>query len=95
VAWSHIALSAVLYPLSGWAVALLALAMARGASVIRKAVAGIGLVAGIVHAASIPLMLLLPDLEASRLFPVAAIGLALWSLGTGLLGAPKRKAAAA
>jgi uncharacterized membrane protein YozB (DUF420 family) len=87
VAWSHVALSAILYPLSGWAVALLALAMARGASVPRKVVAGIGLVAGVVHAASIPLM---PDLETSRLFPVAAIGLAFWSLGTGLLGAPRR-----
>jgi hypothetical protein len=93
-AWTHIGLSAVLYPLSGWAVALLALAMARGASLPRKAVAGLGLLAAVVHAASVPLMLLLPDLEASRLFPVAAIGLALWTLGTGLLGAPRSAPAA-
>lgn len=89
VAWSHIALSAVLYPLSGWAVAFLALALARGAGPLRRAVAGIGLLAGVVHAASVPLMLLVPDLQASRLFPVAAIALALWTLGTGLLGAPR------
>ena len=89
VAWSHIGLSAVLYPVSGWAVALLALALARGAGPVRRVVAGVGVVAGVVHAASVPLMLLLPDLEASRLFPVAAIGLALWTLGTGLLGAPR------
>jgi uncharacterized membrane protein YozB (DUF420 family) len=94
VAWAHIALSAVLYPLSGWAIAHLSLTMARGASPIRRVVAGIGLLAGVVHAASIPLMLLLPDLEASRLFPVAAIGIALWTLGTGLLGAPRHVATA-
>jgi len=89
VAWAHVGLSAVLYPLSGWAIASLALATARGASPLRRVVAGVGLLAGVVHAASIPLMLLLPDLEASRLFPVAAIGIALWTLGTGLLGAPR------
>lgn len=94
VAWTHVGLSAVLYPLSGWAVAMLALATARGASLPRRAVAGFGLLAGVVHAASIPLMLLLPDLEASRLFPVAAIALASWTLATGVLGAPGSSGAA-
>ena len=89
VAWSHIGLSAVLYPVSGWAIALLALALARGASPLRRVVAGVGLVAGVLHAASVPLMLLLPDLGASRLFPFAAVGIAVWTLGTALLGEPR------
>lgn len=90
VAFTHIGLSVVLYPLTGIAVFALALSFARAQTGWRRGVVGLGMLAGTLHALSVPLTMLLPDTELSPLFAGAALTLALWSIGTGLVGAPTR-----
>jgi hypothetical protein len=42
------------------------------------------------HLASVPFALVFPDTEATPLFAGAAVLLALWSVGTGAMGAGTR-----
>lgn len=90
VAFTHIGLSVVLYPLTGLAVAALALSFARVQTGWRRGVVGLGMLSGVLHALSVPLTLVLPDVELSPVFAAAALSLAVWSIGTGLVGAPAR-----
>jgi hypothetical protein len=89
VAWTHVGLSSVLYPLSGVAIAYLAWRMGRAWGGWRRGLTGIGVAAGLLHALSVPLTILFPDAELSPAFAGAAMLIALWSLVTGILGAPQ------
>ena len=88
VAFTHLTMATVLYPVTGIAVVALAVTLARrqwhGASV---ALAVPGVVGGVAHASAVPLTLLLPDAEITPVFAVAGMMLALWSIAAGLVGA--------
>jgi hypothetical protein len=87
VAFTHLAMAAVLYPVTGIAVVALAITLARrqwtGAS---RALAVPGVIGGVAHASAVPLTLLLPDAEITPVFAVAGMMLALWSIAAGLVG---------
>ncbi len=87
VAFTHLTMAAVLYPVTGVAVVALAVTLARrqwrGAAV---ALAVPGVVGGVAHASAVPLTLLLPDAEITPVFAVAGMMLALWSIAAGLVG---------
>ncbi len=89
IAMSHIALGAVLYPVSGAALVYLAWSMGQAAGGWRRIPMVVGIVAGVLHALSVPLVLLLPDAELSPMFASAAMLTALWTLVLGLTGAPR------
>ena len=89
VAWTHVGLSALLYPIAGWAIAYLSWAIARVWHGWRRVLVGVGIVAGLLHAFSVPVTILFPDFEASPLFAGAGILIALWSVFTGVVGAPR------
>ena len=95
VAMTHVALATVLYPLSGAALVHLAVTLAREWPLPWRLVAVVGVVAGVVHALSVPMTLLLPDAELSPMFAVAGVGTALWAIGTAVAPGPRRVAAAA
>ena len=63
VAWTHVGLSSVLYPVTGWAIVYLAWHLGRASAGWRWALLGVGIVAGLAHALSVPLTILLPDAE--------------------------------
>jgi hypothetical protein len=94
VAMTHIGLATVLYPVTGWAIVFLAHAFGRAWTGWRRAIAAVGIVAGLAHAFSVPLTLLLPQAELSPVFAVAGMSLALFSLATGLVGAPQHRTSA-
>lgn len=91
VAFTHLGLAAVLYPVTGMAVVALAVTLARrqwrGPAV---ALAVPGVVGGTAHALSVPLTLLLPDAETTPLFAIAGMMIALWSIAAGLVGLRSR-----
>jgi hypothetical protein len=91
VAWTHVGMSIVLYPVSGLAVAWLSLALGRAWGGWRVLVVVPGVVGGLLHASSVPLTLLLPDAELSLVFAGAGVLTALWALLLGL-GARNRPA---
>jgi hypothetical protein len=84
--YAHLGLALVLYPVTGLALAWLALTLARrewsGASV---ALAVPGVLGGLAHAISVPLTFVLPDTEVSPIFPLAGMLLAAWALAAGLV----------
>ena len=86
VAFTHVGLSVVLYPITGLAIAGLALSYGRAFGGWRRVVAGVGIVAGLAQATSVPLTLVLPDAELSPVFAAAAILTAVWAIGTGAGG---------
>ena len=90
VAMTHVGLSIVMYPITGWALVLLALALGRAWGGWRRAVAAIGVLSGILQVLSVPTTILMPDVEATPLFAGAGISLAVFALLTGVLGAPRR-----
>lgn len=61
VAMTHVVLGAILYPLSGLAIASLSLRLAQRWTGARRLVAVPGIVGGLIHAVTVPLTLLLPD----------------------------------
>lgn len=89
VAFAHLGLGMVLYPISGWALVYLAWSMGRSGG-LRRAISVVGIVAGLLHAFSVPVALMLPDTELSWMFASAAILMAVWSALVGLTGAPTR-----
>lgn len=90
VAFGHIALAAVLYPVSGLALVYLADTLGRACGGWRRGIAVLGIVGGLVHAVSVPAVVLLPDAEITPLFAASAILIALWSLVTAAAGVPAR-----
>ncbi len=93
VAFSHLALAAVLSPLSGIALACLAWRLLPTWSLPQRVFAVAGVVGGALHAAALPTTLILPDAEVSFMFAVGGISTAVWSIAAGLVGV--RAAAAA
>ena len=91
VAFTHLGLAAVLYPVSGLAVVYLAATLFRIQGGLRRAVAAFGVVGGLAHAVVVPLTFLSPDTEFTPLFAVAGVMLALWALGTAATGARAEK----
>jgi hypothetical protein len=89
VAMTHIGLSVVLYPITGSAIVLLAWSFGRVWRGWRRVIAGLGIGSGLLHALSVPTTIVLPDAELSSMFAGAAILLALFSVATGLAGAPR------
>jgi hypothetical protein len=85
VAFTHLGLAAVLYPLSGIAIVWMAHAMGTDWGRLRF-LSVLGIVGGCVHAVSVPATLLLPDTETSPLFATAGMLLAAWALVVGLVG---------
>ena len=87
VAFTHLTMAAVLYPVTGLALVALALTLGRrqwrGAS---RALAVPGVVGAVAHASAVPLTLVLPDAEITPVFAVAGMMLALWSIAAGLVG---------
>jgi uncharacterized membrane protein YozB (DUF420 family) len=100
VAFTHVGLALVLYPLSGFAIAYLSAKIFTTVQLHRKPLAAIGVAAGTLHALSVPLTVAFPDTEFTLAFAGSAILLAGWALGTGLTGvgssepAPGREATA-
>ena len=90
VAFTHIALSVVLYPISGAAIAYLAAKILLSTRSRLWLVAVPGVAGGVLHALSVPLVLLFPNTELTAAFAGAAILIALWSIGTGLVGLRER-----
>ena len=86
VAFTHLGLAAVLYPVSGLALAWLGLHVFRAVGRPEKVFGVIGVVAGLLHAVSVPLTLLAPDLETTPLFASSGMLIAAWALGVGVSG---------
>ena len=89
VAMTHLGLAAFLYPVSGAAVVYLAVSLGREWSWPWRLLALVGVVAGTLHAVSVPLTLVLPDAELSPVFAAAAVLLSLFAVGLGLSRAPR------
>ncbi len=90
VAFTHIGLAAVLYPVSGTALVVAAVTLGRALGGPARLVAALGVVGGVAHAAAVPLLLLFPDLEVTPLFAASGVLTALWAIGTGVVGARGR-----
>jgi hypothetical protein len=95
VAFSHLALALVLYPISGLAIAALSARLWGTVTAGHKVLAAIGVLAGLLHAVVVPLTMLAPDLETTPIFAAAGILLAAWSIGTGIAGIRERRPVAA
>lgn len=95
VAGAHVLLSAVLYPVSGVALALLGLAVLREGRGARRAIGLAAVLGGTLHALAVPLVLLLPDTDGAPLFAGGAVLIALWSLLTALADLPTGRPVAA
>lgn len=90
IAFAHVGLSIVLYPISGLAIAYLAGRVLLTSGSPRWIAAVPGVAGGVLHALSVPLVLVFPDTELSAAFAGAAILIALWSVATGLAGVAER-----
>jgi hypothetical protein len=86
VAFTHVGLSVVLYPLTGAAIAFLSARIFATVRLRRKPFALLGVAAGVLHALSVPLTLVFPETEFTPVFAGSAMLMAFWALGTGLVG---------
>lgn len=86
VAFTHVGLALFLYPLSGALFARLNVRLVRAVPFPEKFFGVLGVVAGVIHGASVPLTVVFPDAELTPMFAGAGMLLALWSVGIGLIG---------
>jgi hypothetical protein len=86
VAFTHVAMAVVLYPVSGLVIAWVAITLGRAWTGPARLLALAGVLGGLVHAASVPTTIVFPDAEATPMFAGAGMLLALWSLSIGLIG---------
>ena len=86
VAWIHLGLAVVLYPLSGAALVWLGVQLHRSLSGPERILGAVAVVAGTLHATAYPTTLLLPDLETTPMFAGAGMLMAAWGIGVGLSG---------
>jgi hypothetical protein len=68
IAFTHLGLALVLYPISGVALAALALRLTGASRGGNRVLAAVGVVAGLLHAVSVPLTFAAPDLETTPIF---------------------------
>ena len=94
IAFAHVGLGAVIYPISGLAVVYLSVTLAKFQHGIRRALVLIGVVGGLAHTVSVPLTLLFPDTEFSPVFAAAGVLLAVWAIALAGTGAPAQNTAA-
>ena len=92
VAFAHIGLALVLYPLSGLTFAWMNLRLFRAVPMASWTTPVVGIAAGVLQACSVPLTVVFPDTEFTQVFASAVILLALWSLLIGFLGVKDRHA---
>lgn len=86
LAFSHIGLALVLYPVSGLAFAWLGVHVFRAVARPEKVFGVVAVIAGVLHAVALPLLLLFPDLELTPVFASSAMLFAGWAVGTGITG---------
>ncbi|HRE01504.1 MAG TPA: hemerythrin domain-containing protein, partial [Ilumatobacteraceae bacterium] len=90
IAFTHIGLSVLLYPVSGLAFAWLNTHLLRCRS-FRDVLGGVvGVASGLLQAAAVPLTLALPDTEFTPVFASGSMLLATWSLLVGVFGLRSR-----
>jgi hypothetical protein len=94
VAFSHIGLALVLYPVSGIALAWLGAVLFRAVALPEKVFGVVAVVGGLLHAASVPLTIVFPDVELTPVFAASGMLFAAWSLGVGVSGLRTARAAA-
>ncbi|MBY5163618.1 hypothetical protein [Salsipaludibacter albus] len=90
VAWTHVGLALVLYPVSGLAFAWMGTRMVREHGNTFRLFGVVAVVAGLLHAVSVPLTVLLPDAELTPVFATAGMLFATWSIGVGATGLRER-----
>lgn len=81
----------LLYPASGLAFAWMGTRMVRTSSRPFRVFGVVAVVAGLLHAASVPLTVLVPDAELSPVFATAGLLFATWSVGVGATGLRDRR----
>lgn len=86
IAFAHIGLATVAYPVSGLAIAFLAWKLLPAWSLPQRPIAVVGILGGLVHTVSLPATMLFPDAETSPLFGLAAVMISVWAIGVGLIG---------
>lgn len=89
VAYAHLGLSVFLYPIAGLAIAYLASRQVTTWRGPRRVTGVPGVVGGALHALALPLTLAMPTAELTPAFAGATVLIAVWSLSTGLAGAPR------
>lgn len=86
VAFTHMALAAVLYPVSGAAIAFLGWKVFTAYPWGRRPIAALAMIGGVMHGLSVPLTLIFGDTEFTPLFAGAAMILAVFAISVGLVG---------
>lgn len=86
IAFTHIALATVLYPVSGLAILFLAWKLLPTWTLPQRVFAVAGMVGGLLHATALPTTLLFSETETSPMFAFAALLIAVWSIAVGLVG---------
>ncbi len=86
VAFTHVGLALILYPISGFAFAWLNVQLLRVVPLPVKVLGVLGVVGGLVHATSVPLTIVFPDAELSPMFAGAGMLFAVWAFGIGITG---------
>ncbi len=86
VAFAHIGLALLLYPISGITFAWLNIQLLRVVPLYVKVLGVVGVVAGLLHATSVPSTIIFPDAELSPMFAGAGMLFALWAFGIGVTG---------
>lgn len=89
VAFIHLGLSVVLYPVAGLAIAYLASRQVTTWRGPRRVTGLPGMLGGTLHAFSAPLTVALPSADLSTVFAASTVLIAVWALSTGLAGAPR------
>lgn len=89
VAFTHLGLSVVLYPVAGFAIAYLGSRQLGTWPGPRRLAGLLGILGGTLHAFSAPLTVALPSADLSTVFAGSSVLIAVWSLITGLVGAPR------
>lgn len=83
--WTHLVVAVIAGAAFGLAFANLAWSLGRTWHGPRLILAAVGTIAGLASAVAVPVVLIF---AVNTLFPIGAIGTALWAIGTGIAGAP-------
>ena len=86
VAFAHIGLALLLYPISGLTFAWMNIQLLRVVPLHVKVLGVVGVVAGLLHATSVPSTIVFPDAELSPMFAGAGMLFSLWAFGMGITG---------